>query len=131
MARKPILGFTKEAQRLLGASPVMRALREETAEVDPPIPDEQREAAPTTPERAEADEVQQQVVAAKKGGRRRHPVRDELVVEVCKHLQDRSDWSKLLQKEFAAKLYKQFNEAVSEDQIKEIIRVAGLSFPRP
>jgi len=67
----------------------------------------------------------------KRGGRHRHPVRDEICIVVCRHIVRRSDWSKLLRKDFAAKIGQQFKGAVSDDQIEEIIRLASDKLSQP
>jgi hypothetical protein len=121
MARK-LMGFTEEAQRLMGKSPVMRSLRGETAEVNPPDQGKPRET-----ERAA---VATKVPASSRGGRHRQIERDEIVIVVCQHLADRTDWSKLRQKDFATMLEKQFKNAVSAREIEGIIRLAKRSFPR-
>jgi hypothetical protein len=70
-------------------------------------------------------------VLSKRTGRHRHPVRDEICIVVSRHIERRSDWSKLLRKEFAAKIGQQFKGAVSDDQIEEIIRLAFDKLSQP
>jgi hypothetical protein len=108
MARK-LTEFMEEVQRILGKSPVMAAY----------------DGWPAALGRAKAG------VPRPRGGRHRQKVRDEVVATVCRHLASHSEWSKLPQKQFAGEIYKQFNEAVSEHEIKQIIRVATDVFSRP
>jgi hypothetical protein len=110
MARK-LTEFMEEVQRILGKSPAMAAY-----------------GWPAAPDRVKAAVLQR---ATSRGGRHRQKVRDKVVATVCRHLDRQSEWSKLPQKQFAGEIYKQFNEAVSEYDIKQIIRVATDVLSRP
>jgi hypothetical protein len=61
-------------------------------------------------------------------GRRRHPMRDEVIIEVCWHFANCSEWSKLTQTDFAAKIQQQFKNAVSGGEIEGIIRLVRRRF---
>jgi len=113
MARK-LTGFMEEVHRILGKSPAMAAY-----------------GWPAAPERAKVGVPQPRGDRHPRGGRHRQKMRDEVVATVCWHLASRSEWSKSPQKQFAGEIYKQFNEVVSEYDIKQIIRVATDVLSRP